>query len=233
MDDEVSDPTPVEPTDAACGQEAVLAGARRDLVAELFSRGISDPRVLDAIGSVERHRYVDESDSARAYSDRPLAIGLGQTISQPYMVALMAESAEIGEGDSVLEVGTGSGYGAAVLGCLAGEVWTIERHAKLADTARERLRRDGFDRVNVVIGDGTRGWRPAAPYDAIVVTAAPRSVPPDLLDQLADGGRLIIPVGRRRQAQTLLRVRRDGNAFTEEDLGLVRFVPLVASGRGT
>ena len=228
MDDGESETTP-GPATRTDGSSKLRspATARALLVTELARRGISDRRVLEAIGSVERHRYVDPADVPSAYDDRPLPIGHGQTISQPYMVALMAAAAEITETDRVLEVGTGSGYGAAVLGCLAAEVWTIERHAELAETARRRLRRDGFDHVTVVIGDGAAGWEPAAPYDAIVVTACPRMVPRSLLAQLGDGGRLIIPLGRRRQTQLLFRIRRRGDGFTDENLGPVRFVPLV------
>ena len=202
--------------------------ARLLLVAELARRGICDDRVLEAISTVERHRYVESGDAASAYENRPLAIGLGQTISQPYMVALMAQAAEITATDTVLEVGTGSGYGAAVLGFLAAEVWTVERHEQLAETAKQRLERDGFDRVSVVVGDGAEGWEPAAPFDAIVVTASPRMVPKRLLTQLADGGRLVIPLGRPRHTQTLFRVRRTGFELSEESLGPVRFVPLIS-----
>jgi protein-L-isoaspartate(D-aspartate) O-methyltransferase len=222
MTDGASNATSTERTDAA----------RKGLVAELARRGIDDQRVLDAMARVQRHRYVDRADTASAYLDRPLAIGLGQTISQPYIVALMAEVAELDENDRVLEIGTGSGFGAAVLGCLAADVWTLERHAALAERARQRIRSDGFDNVHVAIGDGAKGWEPAAPYDAIVVTASPREVPRALLGQLADGGRLIIPVGRRRRPQTLLRIRRQGESFTTEELGPVRFVPLVSDERG-
>ncbi len=228
MDDGVSETAP----DAAARSNGPSrapspATARSLLVAELARRGIDDSRVLEAIGKVERHRYVDPADVPNAYEDRPLPIGHDQTISQPYIVALMAAAAEITEHDTVLEVGTGSGYGAAVLGCLAAEVWTIERLADLAERARQRLRRDGFDRVTVVVGDGAAGWEPAAPYDAIVVTACPRMVPRRLLAQLAEGGRMIIPIGRRRQTQLLFRLRRQGGRFTDENLGPVRFVPLV------
>lgn len=205
-----------------------LARDRGRMVAELVERGIRDPRVLDAMATVDRDHYVDESMADAAYDDRPLPIGSGQTISQPYIVALMAEAAEISSDDRVLEVGTGSGYGAAVLGCLADEVYTIERRAELADRARRRLRADGFDWVQVVIGDGTRGWAPAAPYDAIVVTASPLTIPRPLIDQLADGGRLVIPVGPRRRVQTLKRVRRRGDLLSRENLGPVRFVPLLS-----
>jgi protein-L-isoaspartate(D-aspartate) O-methyltransferase len=144
------------------------------------------------------------------------------------MVASMAEAAEVGPADRVIEIGTGSGYGAAVLGRLADHVWTIERHAALAERAGRRLQADGFDNVTVIVGDGSLGWPESAPYDAIVVTACPAAIPPALLDQLADGGRLIIPIGPKWQRQTLLRVRRRGDQLDQESLGAVRFVPLVA-----
>ncbi|MDH3681924.1 MAG: protein-L-isoaspartate(D-aspartate) O-methyltransferase [Acidimicrobiia bacterium] len=211
------------------GSGADSAAPRRArMVAALARRGIADRRVLWAMGRVPRHRYIDPSQDELAYDDRPVAIGSGQTISQPYIVALMAEAAEVEPSDRVLEVGTGSGYGAAVLACLAGRVWTIERHRELADVARARLERDGYDNVTVIVGDGSRGWPPAAPFQAIVVTACPRTIPRDLLDQLDDGGRLIIPVGQRRRIQTLVRVRRLGDELTRDDLGPVRFVPLIS-----
>ena len=203
--------------------------ARRGLVANLAGRGIVDARVLSAMGAVARHHYVESSQRPLAYADRPLSIGLGQTISQPYIVALMAQLAEIGPDDRVLEVGTGSGYGAAILGSLAARVVTIERHERLAAVASSRLRRDGFTNVEVVIGDGTSGWEPEQPYDAIIAAASARTVPRPLLDQLGDGGRLVIPVGRRRRLQTLHRIRRRGDRFADERLGPVRFVPLVGS----
>lgn len=210
----------------ATGDPAAPRRAR--MVAALARRGIIDRRVLWAMGRVPRHRYLDASQADLAYADRPVAIGSGQTISQPYIVALMAEAAEIGPTDQVLEVGTGSGYGAAVLACLAGRVWTIERHEELAEAARTRLGRDGYDNVTVIVGDGSRGWPPAAPFQAIVVTACPRTIPSELLDQLDDGGRLVIPVGQRRRVQTLVRVRRRGEQLSREDLGPVRFVPLIS-----
>ncbi len=203
------------------------AEARMQMASMLADRGIGDERVLAAMAAVERHHFVDDELAAHAYDDRPLPIGSGQTISQPYIVALMAEAAEIEPDDTVLEVGTGSGYGAAVLGHLAAKVWTIERLESLADRARRRLRQDGLDGVTVVIGDGTQGWEPAAPYQAIVVTASPTSIPRQLLAQLADGGRMIIPVGRRTKVQRLVRIRRLGDELLREDLGPVRFVPLV------
>lgn len=197
---------------------------------DIVGQGISDRRVVHAMSTVRRHRFVPEELAFEAYENRPLPIGAGQTVSQPYIVALMAEAAEIAPRDRVLEIGTGSGYGAAVLGCLAGEVWTIERHEELAGPAQEALQAEGMGNVHVVTGDGTRGWPAAAPFDAILVTAAGPEVPPALLDQLADGGRLIMPVGRRNRTQTLVRIRRSGDRINSESLGPVRFVPLVGDG---
>ncbi|MDH3707113.1 MAG: protein-L-isoaspartate(D-aspartate) O-methyltransferase, partial [Acidimicrobiia bacterium] len=162
-----------------------------------------------------------------AYDDGALPIEEGQTISQPFIVAEMAAAAELTPDSRVLEIGAGSGYGAAVLSRIAGEVWTIENHQRLADQAAERLAALGYDNVRVIHGDGSRGVRAGAPYDAIVVTAAAPEVPPELVDQLVDGGRLIVPVGPSGGIQHLRRIRRQGDATTDEDLGAVRFVPLV------
>lgn len=193
---------------------------------DIEARGVRDPRVLDAMRTVPREVFVPERFEDSAYDDRPLPIGRGQTISQPYVVALMAEAAEVQPDDRVLEVGTGSGYGAAVLAHLASHVWTVERHGPLAASARAALQAAGCKNVHVLHADGTRGWPEASPYDAIVVTAAGREVPEVLLEQLADGGRLVMPVGDRF-AQQLLRVRRRGDRLEYEDLGAVRFVPLL------
>lgn len=193
---------------------------------DIEGRGVSDPRVLDAMRTVPRELFVPDELAHQAYEDHPLPIGRGQTISQPFVVALMAEAAELSPGDRVLEIGTGSGYGAAVLAHLADHVWTIERHGPLAGSARDALRAAGCAHVHVLHADGTRGWPDAAPYDAIVVTAAGREVPEVLLEQLADGGRLVMPVGDGF-AQELVRVRRHGDRFLREDLGGVRFVPLL------
>jgi len=194
----------------------------------IAGRGISDARVLDAMASVPREHFVRPGLSHRAYADGPLPIGEGQTISQPYVVAWMAEAAELGTEDRVLEVGTGSGYAAAVLGLIAAEVYTIERHAVLAEGARERLHRLGYGNVHVRYGDGTAGWNEHAPYDAIVVAAAGPDVPEALRDQLVAEGRLVMPLGRPWRGQSLVRLRRGPKgSFTREELGAVRFVPLV------
>lgn len=194
----------------------------------IAARGISDARVLDAMASVPRERFVAATLSNRAYADGPLPIGHGQTISQPYVVAWMAEAARLDADDRVLEVGTGSGYAAAVLSRIAGTVYTIERHEVLAEEALERLRALGYGNVRVRHGDGSRGWGEHAPYDAILVAAAGPRVPGALRDQLGPGGRLVMPVGSHwgRQRLTLERRGRSGN-FERKELGAVRFVPLV------
>lgn len=195
---------------------------------QIVTRGVRDERVLAAVERVPRHRFVETTMVDQAYDDTPLPIGLGQTISQPYMVAFMAEAAELEADDRVLEIGTGSGYGAAILGCLADEVWTVERHHELVALAQAHLADGAFGHVHVIEGDGTKGLPDQAPFDAIVVTAAARHVPEALIDQLADGGRLIVPVGRSSRDQMLIRLRRCGERIDWEELGAVRFVPLVA-----
>ena len=170
--------------------------ARQHMVdSQLRDRGISDPRVLDAMLRVPRHEFVPEPYRAQAYEDHPLPIGDGQTISQPYIVALMLESLQLTPTDKVLEVGTGSGYVTALLAELAAQVFSIERHASLAESARNLLATLGYTNIHVFTGDGALGLPASAPFDAILVSAAALSVPPALLVQLRDGGRMIIPVG--------------------------------------
>ena len=194
---------------------------------QIEGRGVRDPQVLDAMRTVPRHRFVSRTLAGDAYKDHPLPIGAGQTISQPYIVALMAEAAAIGSDHRVLEVGTGSGYGAAVLAELAASVVSVERHRKLADSAARVLAELGYDNATVVCADGSQGHPPGAPYDAVVVTAAAPSIPPELIDQLADGGRLVIPVGPASLSQNLTLVRRIGDETASERFCPVRFVPLV------
>ena len=194
---------------------------------QIAGRGIGDRRVLDAMRRVPREAFVEAGSEAFAYDDGPLPIGAGQTISQPYIVAFMVEAAAILPGDSVLEVGAGSGYAAAVIGRIAGRVRAIERHAALGEAARERLRRLGCDNIDLRIGDGTLGWAEAAPFDAILVSAGGPSAPPALRRQLAIGGRLVVPVGATGR-QTLLRItRRTETDYEEVDLGEIMFVPLI------
>jgi protein-L-isoaspartate(D-aspartate) O-methyltransferase len=203
------------------------SGDRADMVRhDLAERGIGDPRVLAAMQRVPRDAFVPDHLKAYAYDDGPLPIGHGQTISQPYIVALMVEAAEVDAASNVLEVGTGSGYAAAILAETARHVSTIERNRSLADAARARLAGLGYSNVDVHAADGSQGWPAAAPFDVIVAAAGAPDVPEPLKAQLAPGGRLIIPVGPRGH-QSLRRVRRTDNGFVEEDLGAVAFVPLV------
>ncbi|MEQ8764589.1 MAG: protein-L-isoaspartate(D-aspartate) O-methyltransferase [Planctomycetota bacterium] len=200
--------------------------ARAEMVREqLEGRGIRDPRVLDAMSRVPRHEFVPPSLRKEAYLDRPLPIGGGQTISQPYIVALMTELLELQGGEMVLDVGTGCGYQAAVLAELGARVVSIEIHMELAARAAERLHRLGYEDILVEMADGKLGWPSGAPYDGIVVAAAPDRVPKALLDQLAFGGRLIIPVGSGEQ--TLKRIVRTKEGFDERTVTKVAFVPLV------
>jgi len=194
---------------------------------QLAARGITDARVLDAFATVPRDRFVKEHDRPAAYEDHPLPIGGGQTISQPYIVALMAEALALTDRDHVLEVGAGSGYAAAILSRLAADVVAIERVPKLADAAAARLAELGYTNVRVVAGDGSTGAADAAPFDAICVSASAPRVPRSLVAQLAGGGRLVVPVGGPDD-QELVRVRIDdaGRALVQR-LGGVRFVPLV------
>jgi protein-L-isoaspartate(D-aspartate) O-methyltransferase len=209
-----------------------FAALRRAMVEDqLVARGVRDPRVLAAMGEVPREAFVPEAVRDRAYEDGPLPIGEGQTISQPLIVALMAEAAQIDPGDRILDVGTGSGYAAAVLARLGRFVWSIERIATLAERARAALAGLGLDNVEVVCGDGSLGWAPQAPYDVIHVAASGPGVPAALERQLAIGGRLVMPVGPRGEGQRLVRVRRTAEGRWErDDLGGVAFVPLIGAG---
>jgi protein-L-isoaspartate(D-aspartate) O-methyltransferase len=197
---------------------------------QLKARDINDPRVLAAMGKVPRHRFVPDNLRSLAYEDHPLPIGSGQTISQPYIVALMTQWAEVKPGDKVLEVGTGSGYQAAVLAELSDRVFSIELLPELAEAARTRLRDLGYGRVQVRSGDGYQGWPEEAPFDAILVTASAPEVPPALKQQLKEGGRLVIPVGPPGSVQELLLLRKVKGELREEQRVPVRFVPLVKPG---
>ena len=204
--------------------------AQRERMVErhIALRGVRDPGVLAAMGAVPRERFVDPGMEDLAYEDSPLPIGESQTISQPYIVALMAEAAELGPADKVLEIGTGSGYAAAVFAAIAGEVYTVERHASLAAVAQERFDALGYDNIHVRVGDGTRGWAEHAPFDAILVAAGAPAPPPALQRQLAIGGRLIVPVGDVVFGQRLHKIVREGeDRYEHEDLGGVTFVPLI------
>jgi len=209
--------------------EAVLATRHRATMVEtqLVRRGIRDARILQAFRDVPREAFVPELLRAEALDDTPLPIAAGQTISQPYVVAWMLELLALGPDDVLLDVGTGSGYAAAIASCLVRRVVSIERIPELARTARDRLAALGYDNVEVHEGDGTHGWISGAPYDAIMVGASGPALPRSLVAQLADGGRLVCPVGPREDVQELVRATRRGDAVDVESLGGVRFVPLV------
>ncbi len=219
---------PGEPEGAS--DPATFAEARRRMVeTQIIDRGIRDHRTVAAMASVPREAFVPDDLRHQAYADRPLPIGVRQTISQPYIVAAMAEAARLAPGDRVLEVGTGSGYSAAVLATMVREVYTIETVASLVESARQRLADLGYRNVHVRHGDGSVGWREHSPYDAIVVTAGGPEVPPSLLRQLTIGGRLVMPVGGVL-AQRLVRVvRTAAESYERERLEDVSFVPLIGS----
>jgi protein-L-isoaspartate(D-aspartate) O-methyltransferase len=207
--------------------EQAFEKQRSEMVREqLAARDITDPRVLAAFRTVERHRFVPKAYREFAYTDQPLSIGHDQTISQPYIVAFMTQALDLEESDRVLEVGTGSGYQAAILAELCGSVYTVEIIEPLGESARERLKELGYGNVHVKIGDGYEGWPAHAPYDAIVVTCSPTHVPEPLKEQLAEGGRMIIPVGRQ-YAQELVRLRKKRGELVRETVLPVRFVPMV------
>ena len=203
------------------------AARRRAMVEEqIRKRGVKSARVLEVMMRVPRHVFVPEELASRAYEDRALGIGEQQTISQPYMVASMTENLDLQGGERVLEVGTGSGYQAAILAELAREVITVEKNVALAESARARLSSMGYRNVRVEIGDGTSGWPEAAPFDGILIAAAAPAIPQPLVAQLAEGGRLIVPVGASNK-QMLMRVRKRDGEITEEKLFACQFVPLL------
>jgi protein-L-isoaspartate(D-aspartate) O-methyltransferase len=214
------------------GDTSSYSGLRLRMVeSQLRARGVGDQRVLDAMSRVPRHEFAPERYRDEAYEDHPLPIGEGQTISQPYIVALMLDALALSPADRVLEVGTGSGYVTALLAELAAQVFSVERHAALADSARDVLARMGYTNVSVIVGDGSQGFVEAAPYDAIIVSAAAPELPRALLAQLAEGGRMIIPVGPADSQQLqLIRMENGQPRITLREL--CRFVPLV-SGEGS
>jgi len=216
------------PAGAGAGEEDTFTRSRLQMVEhQLRARGIADAAVLRAMEKVPRHRFVSPALESQAYSDRALPIEEGQTISQPYIVALMTELAELRGGERVLEVGTGSGYQAAVLAEIVKEVYTIEILPGLATGATARLKQFGYPRVQVRAGDGYLGWPEAAPFDAIIVTAGATHIPQPLVAQLAEGGRLVIPVGPSSDRQDLILGRKTGGLFSTRVIAPVRFVPLI------
>lgn len=218
-----------EAIQAAKGSEdpPVARALREHLVDHVVALGVRDLRVLDAMREVPRHLFAPEHDLQRAYGDHPLSIGHEATISQPSVVGIMSEALELSGRERVLEIGTGSGYQAAVLCRLARHVDTVEVIPDLAERAAARLASVGCSNVDVHMGDGWAGWPERAPYDRVVVTAAPEVLPAALLDQLADGGFLVVPVGSQTRDQRLERWKKVGEALYKQDLGAVRFVPMV------
>lgn len=205
------------------------AKQERMVETQIKARGIQDPLVLKAMAKVERHRFVPGPLQNRAYGDHPLPIGQEQTISQPYIVALMTELSSLKGGEKVLEIGTGSGYQAAVLAELAKEVYTIEIIPALANSARDRLQKLGYKNIQVKTGDGYQGWPEAAPFDAIIVTAAPDHIPQPLINQLKEGGRMIVPVGTYPN-QELKRITKKSGKAEITDILPVLFVPMTGEG---
>lgn len=204
-----------------------LAQKRFDMVErQIKARGVKNPLVLEALKNVPRHEFIPPALLEAAYEDTPLPISHGQTISQPYIVAVMVEAAEIKPGDAVLEIGTGSGYAAAVVAEIAKQVYTVERIEPLATDAIGRFKNLGYNNIEVKIGDGTLGWQEKGPFDAIIVTAGAPVIPSSLTKQLNEGGRLIIPVGDAIM-QHLLRIRKKNGRLIQEILEAVRFVPLI------
>jgi protein-L-isoaspartate(D-aspartate) O-methyltransferase len=211
-------------------QAALFSTLRAQMVdSQLRARGISDARVLDAMARVPRHEFAAERYRDQAYEDHPVQIAEGQTISQPYIVALMLEALALSPNDRVLEIGTGSGYLTALLAELTAQVLSIERHASLAESARALLSTMGYTNIRIINADGTRGCAESAPYDAIVVSAAASQIPQELLTQLADGGRMIVPVGGV-ESQQLQFIRKLEGKLIVQPRELCRFVPLVGDG---
>jgi len=206
---------------------SLVAARKRMVERDLKGRDIKDPKVLEIMGRIPRHLFVDPSLRNQAYADHPLPIGEGQTISQPYIVALMTQALQIKPGERVLEIGTGSGYQAAVLAELTDQVYTIEIRETLAKKAAERLKKLGYDKVQVKYGDGYFGWEEAAPFAAIIVTCAANHIPPPLLKQLKEGGRLVIPLGSTTYFQTLTLVTKQSGKPEVQHLLGVSFVPMI------
>lgn len=209
----------------SCGEKEYLEMRREMVTKQIEARGVKDKRVLEAMLFVPRHRFVPENYKKLAYTDQPLPIGEGQTISQPYIVALMTELAALNGNEKVLEIGTGSGYQAAILGELSKEVYTIELLEPLAMASEELLKEMGYKNITVKCGDGYQGWKEHAPYEVIIVTCAPLEIPPLLIEQLAEGGRIVIPVGEFYQELKVL--KKKGNKVSVSNTIPVRFVPMV------
>ncbi len=211
------------------GDDAYKLTRKRMVEQQLKPRGINDPLVLAAMETVPRHQFVPERWQGMAYADSPLPIEQGQTISQPFIVALMIQAVQANADDCTLEIGTGSGYAAAVLAQIVDRVYTIECNVELAEQARQRFKKLGYQNIEVKIGNGANGWPEQAPFPGIIVSAAPEDVPPELIKQLKTGGRLVIPLGKENATQRLMLIGKIGKEkHIREDLGAVRFVPLKA-----
>jgi protein-L-isoaspartate(D-aspartate) O-methyltransferase len=206
--------------------ELRLAEREQMVEEQIIRRGVKDPAVLAAMRNVPRHEFVLDIYLSQAYGDHPLPIGYGQTISQPYIVALMTEAISLGEGDRVLEIGTGSGYQAAILAEMDAQVYTVEIIPELAQAAEARLLDLGYTNIEIMNADGYYGWEDQAPFDAVIVTAAPDHLPQMLIQQLSEGGRMVIPIGPVGAVQTLWLFESSGGELTALNLGLVSFVPL-------
>ncbi|MFP4444757.1 MAG: protein-L-isoaspartate(D-aspartate) O-methyltransferase [Desulfosudaceae bacterium] len=211
---------------APTGEDAFVQEKEEMIQSQLMNRGITDPAVLRAFRAVDRHRYVPEKWRHLAYADRPLPIGHDQTISQPYIVAFMTQAMDLAKTDRVLEIGTGSGFQAAILAEIVDQVYTIEIIPELGQRAQQTLSRDGYDNIAVRIGDGYQGWPEKAPFDAILVTCSPTDIPDPLKEQLTEGGTMIIPVGRAWHQQLILLQKEQGRLVEKKSLP-VRFVPMV------
>lgn len=219
------------PADRPAPSDKYALERARMVERDIKGRGIKDDAVLEAMGRVPRHLFVGDAYRDEAYADHPLPIGEGQTISQPYVVALMTEALGLRPGDRVLEIGTGSGYQAAVLASIVKDVYTIEIRERLAERARERLRDLGYESVGVKYGDGYFGWPEHAPFDAIIITAAANHIPPPLITQLREGGRLILPLGSTVYFQMLTLVEKKGGELRLRQLGSVAFVPMTGEAQ--
>jgi protein-L-isoaspartate(D-aspartate) O-methyltransferase len=217
---------PIASSKAECSDSPALILARRQMIQDLGTHGFKDPRLLEIMGRVPRHCFVPEALQDQAYADGPLAIGSGQTISQPFIVAVMSEGLKLSAGEKVLEIGTGSGYQTAILAELGGEIYSIERVAPLLREAEARLAGLGYDKIHFREGDGTAGWPEAAPFDAILAAAGAPGIAAPWKAQLAEGGRLVVPVGSRR-SQTLMLYTKRGNKLEEQIICSCVFVPLL------
>jgi protein-L-isoaspartate(D-aspartate) O-methyltransferase len=217
---------------ALSSEDPAMTAARKRMVEhDLKGRDINDPKVLEVMGRISRHLFVDKSLQSQAYADHPLPIGEGQTISQPYIVALMTQILKIKPGEKVLEIGTGSGYQAAVLAELTDQVYSIEIRENLATLATQRLKKLGYDKVRVKYGDGYFGWEEYGPFDAVIVTCAANHIPPPLIKQLKEGGRLIIPLGSTTYFQTLTLLTKKQGKTDIEHLAGVAFVPMTGEAQ--